>query len=110
MSPPTATWPSSVVVLTVPPRMPAFAAAVPVCTLCTSAPLLTGRFSADSEPSIVQRGQAEVGAAHGAALLELGDLGLGRVDRDREADADAAVAAAAGLDLRVDADHFALRR
>ena len=53
-----------------------------------------------------QRGQAEVGAAHGAAFLELGDLRLGGVDRHREADAHAAVAAASGLDLGVDPDHL----
>ena len=71
MSPPTATWPPSVLPLTVPPLMPAFSAGVPFCTLCTSAPLLTGRLSADSEPSIVSEVEADVGAADGAALLEL---------------------------------------
>src|SRR5258707_8382102 len=54
-----------------------------------------------------QRGQAEVGSANGAALLELGDLGLGGVDRHGEADTHAARARAAGLDLGVDADHLA---
>ena len=85
--------------------MPAFSAGVPFCTLCTSAPLFTGRLSADSDPSIVSEVEPEVGAAHGPALLELGDLGLGGVDRHGEADADAAAAAAAGLDLGVDPDH-----
>jgi len=39
--------------LTVPPLIPAFSAGVPFCTLCTSAPLSTGKLSAFSEPSIV---------------------------------------------------------
>ena len=53
MSPPIATCPFSTLPLMLPARMPAFSAGVPGYTLCTSAPLLTGRFSADSEPSIV---------------------------------------------------------
>src|SRR5207302_2830395 len=52
-----------------------------------------------------QRGQAYVGAAHRAALLELAELGLGGVDRDGEADTHAAATSSAGLDLGVDADH-----
>ena len=53
MSPPTATWPPSVLPVRLPPLTPAFSAGVPFCTLCTSAPVFTGRFKADSEPSIV---------------------------------------------------------
>src|SRR5208283_2846235 len=43
------------------------------------------------------RGQSQVGAADGAALLERRELGFGLFDRNGEADADAAVATAAGL-------------
>src|SRR5690349_23311745 len=50
---------------------------------------------------------AEVGVFDLAVLLDfVGHFARG-VDRDREADADVAVASPAGLDLRVDADHFA---
>jgi hypothetical protein len=76
MSPPTATWPSSVVPSPFPPRMPAFSAAVPFCTLCTSAPDFDRQVERRQRAVDRQRGQAEVGAAHGPALLERGDLDL----------------------------------
>ncbi len=109
MSPPTATWPFSVVVLTVPPWMPALSAARALLHALHERAALDRQVQRRQRAVDRQRGQAEVGAADGAALLELGDLGLGGVDRDREADADAAAAAAAGLDLGVDADHPAGR-
>src|SRR4051794_15823697 len=55
------------------------------------------------------RRHAEEGVPDALALLEGGEGALDRVDRDREADARVLVAAAVGLDLRVDADHAALR-
>src|SRR4051794_23403777 len=61
----------------------------------------------------VLRLNAEVGVRDLAGRAQLRDHALDRVGRDREADADVArlpVARAAGrLDLRVDADHLALR-
>src|SRR5262249_2552597 len=49
------------------------------------------------------------GVLDAAALEQLLDDAVGGVAGDREADPDRAAAAAAGLDLRVDADHLAVR-
>ena len=110
MSPPTATWPLSVLVADGAAFDAGLGGGGALLHALDERAALDGQVQGRQRAVDRQRGQAEVGAAHGAALLELGDLGLGGVDRDGEADADAAAAAAAGLDLGVDADHLALRR
>ena len=62
----------------------------------------------DLRVDVLQR-DAEVGAVDAAVVEQLRDDALDGVGRNREADADVAAAAVARLDLRVDADHAALR-
>ena len=72
MSPPTATWPSSVVLETLPPWMPAFSAGVPFLHALYERTTLGGQIERGERAIDRQGGEPKVAAADGAALLELG--------------------------------------
>ncbi len=65
------------------------------------------RFAFASEASIVSPSSPSHGCATWPCAFELGNHGLGDVDRDREADADVPVDLGVARKLRVDADHGA---